>query len=134
MIENYFKQLYDVDVNNKKKSKNGLNYLSWAVCWAEVKKMYPDATFKIYEQSIKITEIIEGKIREGALQYQSVYKEPKDLESKGYVVNLTKKKNEDSPISTEQYNEWMKEAIGKGMIVRPDEYERALGLPFRDVW
>lgn len=104
------------------------------MCWAEVKKMYPDATFKIYEQSIKITETIEGKIREGALQYQSVYKEPKDLESKGYVVNLMKKKKEDSPISTEQYNEWMREAIGKGMIVRPDEYKRALGLSFRDVW
>lgn len=72
--------------------------------------------------------------RDGNLQYQSVYKEPKDLESKGYVVNLTKKKKEDSAISTEQYNGWMREAIGKGMIVRPDEYERALGLPFRDVW
>lgn len=61
MAENYFKQLYDVDVNNKKKSKNGLNYLSWAACWAEVKKVFPDATFKIYEQSIKITESYEGK-------------------------------------------------------------------------
>lgn len=61
MAENYFKQLYDVDVNNKKKSKNGLNYLSWAACWAEVKKMFPDATFKIYEQAIKITESYEGK-------------------------------------------------------------------------
>ena len=61
MAENYFKQLYDVDVSNKKKSKNGLNYLSWAACWAEVKKMFPDATFKIYEQFIKITETVEGK-------------------------------------------------------------------------
>lgn len=61
MAENYFKQLYDIDVSNKKKSKNGLNYLSWAACWAEVKKMFPDATFKIYEQCIKITETIDGK-------------------------------------------------------------------------
>lgn len=61
MSENYFKQLYDVDVSNKKKSKNGLNYLSWAACWAEVKKMFPDSTFKIYEQSIKVTETTEGK-------------------------------------------------------------------------
>ena len=61
MAENYFKQLYDVDVSNKKKSKNGLNYLSWAACWAEVKKMFPDATFKIYEQMIKIVETSEGK-------------------------------------------------------------------------
>ena len=61
MAENYFKQLYDIDVSNKKKSKNGLNYLSWAACWSEVKKMFPDATFKIYEQMIKIVETSEGK-------------------------------------------------------------------------
>lgn len=61
MAENYFKQLYDVDVSNKKKSKNGLNYLSWAACWAEVKKMFPNATFKIYEELIKISETIESK-------------------------------------------------------------------------
>lgn len=61
MEANYFKQLYDIDVNNKKKSKNGLNYLSWAAAWAEVKKIYPDTTFRIYEQDITITEISEGK-------------------------------------------------------------------------
>lgn len=60
MAENYFKQLYDIDVSNKKKSKNGLNYLSWAAAWAEVKKMFPEATFKIYEQFIKITETTDG--------------------------------------------------------------------------
>ena len=56
MAENYFKKLYDIDVSNKKKSKNGLNYISWAAAWSEVKKIFPDATFKIYEQLIRITE------------------------------------------------------------------------------
>lgn len=64
MAENYFKQLYDIDVRSKTKSKNGLSYLSWAACWSEVKKMFPDATFNIYEQEIKITETSEGKIIE----------------------------------------------------------------------
>lgn len=72
--------------------------------------------------------------RDGELQYQSVYKEPKDLESKGHVVNLTEKKEEHTVISTETYYAWMKEAIEKGMIVTQEEYEKALGLPFRDVW
>lgn len=72
--------------------------------------------------------------KDGKLQHQMVYKEPMDLKSKGYVVNLDEKEKEDPPISTEQYYEWMREAIGKGMIVRPDEYEKALGLPFHDVW
>ena len=61
MAENYFKQLYDVDVNNKKKQKSGLNYISWAVAWAEVKKMFPDATYKIYEHIIKISEVVGEK-------------------------------------------------------------------------
>ena len=61
MSENYFKQLYDVDVRNKTKEKNGLSYLSWAAAWSEVKKLFPSATFKIYEELITINETTEGK-------------------------------------------------------------------------
>ena len=61
MDNNYFKQLYDIDVRGKTKTKNNLSYLSWAAAWSEVKKMFPDATFKIYEQMIKIVETSEGK-------------------------------------------------------------------------
>ena len=50
MAENYFQKLYDIDVSEKMKKKNGLNYVSWAVAWAEVKKIYPDATYHIYER------------------------------------------------------------------------------------
>lgn len=50
MAENYFQKLYDVDVKDKVKKKNGLNYVSWAAAWAEVKKIYPDATYRIYER------------------------------------------------------------------------------------
>lgn len=70
--------------------------------------------------------------RDGRLIYQTAYKEPTDLISKGYVSNLDK--NENEPISTEQYYEWMRESIDKGMVVAPDEYKKALGLPFHDVW
>ena len=56
MEENYFKQLYNVDVREKIKEKNGLKYISWAAAWAEVKKNFPDATFKIYEQNIYFHE------------------------------------------------------------------------------
>lgn len=46
---NYFQKLYSVDVSEKVKEKNGLSYLSWAAAWAEVKKRYPDAQYKVYE-------------------------------------------------------------------------------------
>lgn len=49
IVENPFQALYDVDVREKTKQKNKLNYLSWAAAWAEVKKRFPDATFTIYE-------------------------------------------------------------------------------------
>lgn len=58
MAENYFKQLYDIDVRSKTKQKNSLSYLSWASAWSEVKKLFPNATFKIYEESIDIVEKI----------------------------------------------------------------------------
>ena len=72
--------------------------------------------------------------KDGRITLQQVYGEPIDLESKGYVVNLDEKLEEKPPISTEQYYKWMREAIEKGMICRPDEYEKAFGLPFHDVW
>ena len=52
MAENYFKDLYNIDVKGKVKQKNGMSYLSWAAAWAEVKKMYPDATYHIYEEPL----------------------------------------------------------------------------------
>ena len=50
MAENYFKKLYDVNMKGKVKKKNGMNYVSWAAAWAEVKKIYPEATYHIYER------------------------------------------------------------------------------------
>lgn len=48
--ENYFIELNNIDVSKKIEKKNGLNYLSWAWAWAELKKIHPKANYKIYEQ------------------------------------------------------------------------------------
>ena len=48
-MDNYFKTLNAINVNDKTESKNGLTYLSWAWAWGEVKKLFPDATYTIYE-------------------------------------------------------------------------------------
>ena len=58
--KNYFSGLYKVDVRPKTKAKNGLSYLSWAAAWAEVKKLHPEATFKIYTQKFDITTEVEN--------------------------------------------------------------------------
>lgn len=44
-----FATLNAINVNDKTENKNGLTYLSWAFAWTEVKKLYPDATYTIYE-------------------------------------------------------------------------------------
>lgn len=46
-----FTRLNAVNVNEHTEKKNGLTYLSWAWAWAEVKKMFPDATYSIYERN-----------------------------------------------------------------------------------
>ena len=46
-MSNTFETLYPIDVNKYVEQKNGLNYLTWAYAWAELKKKYPDASYKI---------------------------------------------------------------------------------------
>lgn len=48
-MENRFSQLYQINVSDHVEKKNGLSYLSWAWAWAELKKLYPDATYTVYE-------------------------------------------------------------------------------------
>ena len=45
-----FEQLNKINVNGHTEKKNGLTYLSWAWAWAEVKKLYPEAKYTIYER------------------------------------------------------------------------------------
>lgn len=52
MEKNIFSELNSIDVSEKIEKKNGLSYLSWAYAWAELKKRYPTATYKIYENTL----------------------------------------------------------------------------------
>ena len=51
MAENYFKELYAIDLRDQVKQKNGLNYCPWAVAWARAKELYPDATYQIHRRT-----------------------------------------------------------------------------------
>ena len=50
-MDNYFNDLYAVNVNGHTEKKNNLNYLSWAWAWGEIKKRHPDATYTVYENA-----------------------------------------------------------------------------------
>jgi len=47
-----FEQLNKIDVSEKVREKNGLKYLSWSSAWAEVKKRYPNAKFRVIHQTM----------------------------------------------------------------------------------
>ena len=61
MSDNYFVTLNNINVNGKTEKKNGLTYLSWAWAWGEVKKLYPDATYTIYENVNGLFYHTDGK-------------------------------------------------------------------------
>ena len=50
----HFDKLYGINVNEHTEKKNDLTYLSWAWAWAEVKRVYPNATYSIkkFENSL----------------------------------------------------------------------------------
>ncbi len=43
-----FETLFEINVNDHIEKKKDLTYLSWPYAWAEVKKKYPSATYKIH--------------------------------------------------------------------------------------
>lgn len=47
-----FDVLSAINVNDKVEKKNGLTYLSWAWAWAEVKKVYPNASYEVIGDTI----------------------------------------------------------------------------------
>ena len=51
-MDSVFSKLNSINVNDKTEKKNGLTYLSWAWAWGEVKKIYPDANYTIYENTL----------------------------------------------------------------------------------
>ena len=61
MDKNYFLELNSINVNDKTEKKNWLTYLSWAWAWGEVKKLYPDANYTIYENGNGLFYHTDGK-------------------------------------------------------------------------
>ena len=60
-MENYFTKLNAIDCNNKVEEKNGLKYLSWSYAWGELKKVFPNATYTVYENKDGLNYHTYGK-------------------------------------------------------------------------
>lgn len=59
-MENIFEVLNAINVNEHTDKKGGLTYLSWAWAWAEVKKNYPLANYKVYENENQYNYFNDG--------------------------------------------------------------------------
>lgn len=60
-IKSVFSTLNAVNCNGHTEKKNNLTYLSWAWAWAEVKKLYPNASYAIYENANQWNYFTDGK-------------------------------------------------------------------------
>lgn len=58
---NYFNELSSVNVSDKTEKKNGLTYLSWSYAWGEVKKRFPEARYRVYENKEGWNYFTDGK-------------------------------------------------------------------------
>ena len=61
MEKSVFETLFEINVNDHVEKKNGLSYLSWPYAWAEVKKCFPDANYKVYETESGCIYFTDGK-------------------------------------------------------------------------
>lgn len=61
MSQNYFTDLNSVDCKDKIETKGGMNYLSWAYAWGELKKRFPDSTYTIYENKDGLNYHTDGR-------------------------------------------------------------------------
>ena len=52
---NRFERLNNIDISDSVKTKNGFSYAPWAVAYGRLKTIYPDATYKVYEDEIIVS-------------------------------------------------------------------------------
>ena len=60
-MDSVFSRLNAINVNEHTERKGNLTYLSWAWAWAEVKKAYPDAAYKVYERPDGVIYWTDGR-------------------------------------------------------------------------
>lgn len=48
--QSVWEKLQKIDCNDKKKTKNGLSYLSWAWAWGKLMEHYPEATYEFFNE------------------------------------------------------------------------------------
>lgn len=76
-VESVFDILNKVDVSSKIDEKIGLKYLSWANAWAYLRKIYPEATWKVYSRIVKtsVVKTIQDDLTKGTTTTTTEYED-----------------------------------------------------------
>ena len=101
----FFEAAYSLNVNDKCEKKENLTYLTWAFAWAEFKKIYPSATYRIVKNPNTNLPYFEDE-NTGLIVYTEVTAEGITHEMWLPVMNSANRAMKSQPY---QYQVWNKQ-------------------------
>lgn len=106
----YFDALYSLDMNDKVEKRENLSYLSWANAWAEFKRAYPSATYRIVKDPITNLPYFADE-RTGIMVYTEVTVDSITHEMWLPVMNTSNKAMKLEPYTYKVYDKFKKEYV-----------------------
>lgn len=106
----YFETLYSLDMNDKIEKRENLSYLSWANAWAEFKRAYPSATYRIVKDPITNLPYFADE-RTGIIVYTEVTVDDITHEMWLPVMNTSNKAMKLEPYTYKVYDKFKKEYV-----------------------
>lgn len=106
----YFDALYSLDMNEKVEKRENLSYLSWANAWAEFKRAYPSATYRIVKDPITNLPYFADE-RIGIIVYTEVTADDVTHEMWLPVMNTSNKAMKLEPYTYKVFDKFKKEHV-----------------------
>lgn len=106
----YFDALCSLDMNDKVEKRENLSYLSWANAWAEFKRAYPSATYRIVKDPITNLPYFADE-RTGIMVYTEVTVDDITHEMWLPVMNTSNKAMKLEPYTYKVYDKFKKEYV-----------------------
>lgn len=106
----YFDALSSLDMNDKVEKRENLSYLSWANAWAEFKRAYPSATYRIVKDPITNLPYFADE-RTGIMVYTEVTVDEITHEMWLPVMNTSNKAMKLEPYTYKVYDKFKKEYV-----------------------
>lgn len=110
----FFEAAYSLNVNDKCEKKENLTYLSWAYAWAEFKKIYPSATYRVIKNPTTNLPYFEDEST-GLIVYTEVTAEGITHEMWLPVMNSANRAMKSQPYQYQTYNKQTRQYEAKNV-------------------